>query len=129
MDFLATVFNERLLRLLSVTAIDGIHAVHPPHHASDRGKAHPVETRIVGEVDEHLRRPGVRAGRGEGDHSAGIALQHRIVLDLAFFPLRCNQRIGGDAELDDRSEEHTSELQSLMRISYAVFCLKKKNYK
>src|SRR3546814_5026472 len=30
--------------------------------------------------------------------------------------------------LDDvRSEEHTSELQSLMRISYAVFCLKKKN--
>src|SRR3546814_2077883 len=32
-------------------------------------------------------------------------------------------------EVDDllRSEEHTSELQSLMRISYAVFCLKKKN--
>src|SRR3546814_2530160 len=27
-----------------------------------------------------------------------------------------------------RSEEHTSELQSLMRISYAVFCLKKQNY-
>src|SRR3546814_599509 len=33
-----------------------------------------------------------------------------------------------DSGLDiDRSEEHTSELQSLMRISYAVFCLKKKN--
>src|SRR3546814_5624394 len=31
---------------------------------------------------------------------------------------------GGDGQ---RSEEHTSELQSLMRISYAVFCLKKKN--
>src|SRR3546814_3893825 len=30
---------------------------------------------------------------------------------------------------DNRSEEHTSELQSLMRISYAVFCLKKKNNK
>src|SRR3546814_10830241 len=30
-------------------------------------------------------------------------------------------------EFDPRSEEHTSELQSLMRISYAVFCLKKKN--
>src|SRR3546814_9002987 len=29
-------------------------------------------------------------------------------------------------EVSDRSEEHTSELQSLMRISYAVFCLKKK---
>src|SRR3546814_4448987 len=37
---------------------------------------------------------------------------------------------GGSADADgrhgDRSEEHTSELQSLMRISYAVFCLKKK---
>src|SRR3546814_1845231 len=30
---------------------------------------------------------------------------------------------------DQRSEEHTSELQSLMRTSYAVFCLKKKKYK
>src|SRR3546814_5858565 len=30
--------------------------------------------------------------------------------------------------LSRRSEEHTSELQSLMRISYAVFCLKKKNH-
>src|SRR3546814_5737129 len=33
----------------------------------------------------------------------------------------------GKALLKSRSEEHTSELQSLMRISYAVFCLKKKN--
>src|SRR3546814_2271407 len=33
---------------------------------------------------------------------------------------------GGEAEDQQRSEEHTSELQSLMRISYAVFCLKKK---
>src|SRR3546814_2911247 len=32
----------------------------------------------------------------------------------------------GDDARDMRSEEHTSELQSLMRISYAVFCLKKK---
>src|SRR3546814_6318000 len=33
---------------------------------------------------------------------------------------------GGPGQFLDRSEEHTSELQSLMRISYAVFCLKKK---
>src|SRR3546814_7655596 len=33
------------------------------------------------------------------------------------------------AETADRSEEHTSELQSLMRISYAVFCLQKKKTK
>src|SRR3546814_9611422 len=32
------------------------------------------------------------------------------------------------AQRAERSEEHTSELQSLMRISYAVFCLKKKTY-
>src|SRR3546814_4520867 len=32
------------------------------------------------------------------------------------------------ARLGSRSEEHTSELQSLMRISYAVFCLKKKKH-
>src|SRR3546814_3053632 len=33
------------------------------------------------------------------------------------------------SEAEQRSEEHTSELQSLMRISYAVFCLKKKTNK
>src|SRR3546814_5157528 len=33
------------------------------------------------------------------------------------------------ADAERRSEEHTSELQSLMRISYAVFCMKKKNNK
>src|SRR3546814_1650508 len=31
-----------------------------------------------------------------------------------------------ESDVENRSEEHTSELQSLMRISYAVFCLKKK---
>src|SRR3546814_6440704 len=36
---------------------------------------------------------------------------------------------GNNLEVSTRSEEHTSELQSLMRISYAVFCLKKKNNK
>src|SRR3546814_2829556 len=35
-------------------------------------------------------------------------------------------RAMGDRRMRHRSEEHTSELQSLMRISYAVFCLKKK---
>src|SRR3546814_10864166 len=37
--------------------------------------------------------------------------------------------MAGDDEVPPRSEEHTSELQSLMRISYAVFCLKKKKTK
>src|SRR3546814_9224239 len=37
------------------------------------------------------------------------------------------EELAADPEVEVRSEEHTSELQSLMRISYAVFCLKKKN--
>src|SRR3546814_4001115 len=41
-----------------------------------------------------------------------------------------NRRLcASGAERQERSEEHTSELQSLMRISYAVFCLKKKKIK
>src|SRR3546814_4523055 len=55
-----------------------------------------------------------------------------VVLALALLHLRLDP--AADALLHllhvdlavDRSEEHTSELQSLMRISYAVFCLKKK---
>src|SRR3546814_3211695 len=40
--------------------------------------------------------------------------------------LHAGRPLRGVAEDDGRTEEHTSELQSLMRISYAVFCLKKK---
>src|SRR3546814_7386743 len=49
--------------------------------------------------------------------------------DLGSFIDELTQKVETDVELPDgyfRSEEHTSELQSLMRISYAVFCLKKK---
>src|SRR3546814_10254444 len=49
--------------------------------------------------------------------------------DLGLGEDRCSSQRGGGGEAADgqhRSEEHTSELQSLMRISYAVFCLKKK---
>src|SRR3546814_10267405 len=51
------------------------------------------------------------------------------VTALAGVQLVIGQVLGQDphAIVSDRSEEHTSELQSLMRISYAVFCLKKKN--
>src|SRR3546814_16503909 len=59
------------------------------------------------------------------DRGLGIALFHAVQRSQwhqgrARFPAAGP---GGDR----RSEEHTSELQSLMRISYAVFCLKKKN--
>src|SRR3546814_8420517 len=58
----------------------------------------------------HLDQPQRIGAVGRADHIDGVAS-------------------GGDGlhrRLPVRSEEHTSELQSLMRISYAVFCLKKK---
>src|SRR3546814_5470145 len=49
--------------------------------------------------------------------------------DLDLNPILAQADSGGNARhCTLRSEEHTSELQSLMRISYAVFCLKKKKY-
>src|SRR3546814_8794517 len=55
------------------------------------------------------------------DESVTMFLVNGVMLqgDIVAFDLFCMLR----------SEEHTSELQSLMRISYAVFCLKKKNQK
>src|SRR3546814_10873695 len=60
---------------------------------------------------------------------AGAGFLHVVDLDGAFAGRAVN---AGAVEsiieaFPGRSEEHTSELQSLMRISYAVFCLKKKN--
>src|SRR3546814_4134739 len=87
----------------------------------------------------------------EGRTQAGVRQQDRIFRQ---FEQLVERRVGRMARVDDdaeavhlgdpllaertqplpapltrraRSEEHTSELQSLMRISYAVFCLKKKN--
>src|SRR3546814_9749643 len=50
------------------------------------------------------------------------------VTDTVASLLRCAPQRGDGVGPARRSEEHTSELQSLMRISYAVFCLKKKKH-
>src|SRR3546814_3149652 len=60
------------------------------------------------------------SGRGRGRACPG---SHSTSLPLT--PPASGRGMNGDYH-DQRSEEHTSELQSLMRISYAVFCLKKK---
>src|SRR3546814_7116692 len=60
-----------------------------------------------------------RAEADRGDHRNAFRRPRAPVAGLR--PLRCARVDAGD----DRSEEHTSELQSLMRNSYAVFCLKK----
>src|SRR3546814_3694988 len=62
--------------------------------------------------------------RGEPEKAADGAEIHAVEPGGAAMPERQDDGDGGD---DDRSEEHTSELQSLMRNSSAVFCLKKKN--
>src|SRR3546814_1227804 len=66
-------------------------------------------------------------GRGVGG-SAGVG--HGAALATNRSARQANiggRRWHGRGRWPMRSEEHTSELQSLMRISYAVFCLKKKN--
>src|SRR3546814_2717133 len=77
------------------------------------------------DVDRRLRfghgavaDPG--AGDDDGVERAGLGLRRRGRFGRGVLGE------GGAAGEDGRSEEHTSELQSLMRISYAVFCLKKK---
>src|SRR3546814_10434298 len=69
------------------------------------------------------RREEVRSGRQAPSSSpappgAAVAQEGRFAAGATSLRLRVNPL--------NRSEEHTSELQSLMRISYAVFCLKKK---
>src|SRR3546814_1769900 len=69
--------------------------------------------------------------RSEKERTLGSAISFA---DIAPEVAGVYPRIFHDGEMDaggwSRSEEHTSELQSLMRISYAVFCLKKKkNYR
>src|SRR3546814_8378935 len=68
--------------------------------------------------------------RDEAARLPALAALRRLGQPCALHHL-CGDRVDGHfqmaaRQLAPRSEEHTSELQSLMRISYAVFCLKKK---
>src|SRR3546814_10498815 len=83
---------------------------------------------------------GRDADTGVGDTQHGATVTQRLPADADLAALRgvthrvadqigerAVQFLGGTGQIAAcRSEEHTSELQSLMRISYAVFCLKKK---
>src|SRR3546814_1797248 len=75
------------------------------------------------------RRRRFRSDRLPQGGGASHQVRLRGLLRQAFqssFDLRC--KLGHLGIFGRRSEEHTSELQSLMRISYAVFCLKKKKH-
>src|SRR3546814_4397721 len=66
-----------------------------------------------------------RSADAQGEHEGGQRLRGTALVGTAG-DVDARHRAG---DRGDRSEEHTSELQSLMRISYAVFCLKKKKTK
>src|SRR3546814_3160456 len=104
----------------------------PREVKSDRERRRPANDPDIAYLTRHRRRPC--AGRQQPVDGPAES-QDRPGDLVAQFPaglvgscarqlqgLGSRPRMGGD-----RSEEHTSELQSLMRISYAVFCLKKKN--
>src|SRR3546814_2600725 len=98
----------------------------PPRLSSDRMEYDRLS--FVEAVEELAKRAGVEVPREGGD-------EPRVVMDGPLDALAAAQRYfierlrhapSAIEYLKKRSEEHTSELQSLMRISYAVFCLKKK---
>src|SRR3546814_2347402 len=96
--------RDKLLGIVVDIKDIGVAAVHPVAHHPDAADEHAIlverqPARIGGQAQRRALRPDQRRG-------AARAKARR-----------------------QRSEEHTSELQSLMRISYAVFCLKKKKKK
>src|SRR3546814_5716220 len=86
-----------------------------------------VRAHAVSPVTRRILQPPEDVGIRRG-HCA----EHDVGMSRKIFG-RCSDRhidaMFNRPEIERRSEEHTSELQSLMRISYAVFCLKKKNKK
>src|SRR3546814_8883769 len=80
--------------------------------AKHDGKSALLELTGLGGVRHHIAMRMAAQTEHQFLRGAALVLQRR--------------RVGQNFSADGRSEEHTSELQSLMRISYAVFCLKKK---
>src|SRR3546814_4144722 len=82
-------------------------------------------------ADDNSGDPKTRA-IDRGPDRGEIERKHRILAVVAVrvggpYRLRDAAAVLAHADISIRSEDHTSELQSLMRISYAVLCLKKKN--
>src|SRR3546814_4173159 len=123
-DWSSDVCSSDLVRTADIgQLIDLDHHVHATgriRHFRERD-AVVAARRGVQKVDADVRRVRTRL---EIEH-VGQTEAERLVKQLQR-RLERNRRQYGVAHALRRSEEHTSELQSLMRISYAVFCLKKK---
>src|SRR3546814_5416817 len=83
--------------------------------------------RLAGITGCWRRRTKSRLERGLRVRSSPLTLGPARNLSGTRSGIRQSRRVLRSFMAVTRSEEHTSELQSLMRISYAVFCLKKKN--
>src|SRR3546814_9960627 len=99
-------------------------------HGGDDGSAIEVRDDLFDLLVFYARNLGVPARRDVGDPEVlrGKALFYRSGCIACHRPKYVTPRMADRPEQSFqliRSEEHTSELQSLMRISYAVFCLKK----
>src|SRR3546814_2375928 len=78
-------------------------------------------------IDAELLHGDQRGGAAVDEEAGGRARHHEAGIEAA--AAAESVAAAEKLKLHARSEEHTSELQSLMRISYAVFCLKKKKKK
>src|SRR3546814_1388484 len=88
----------------------------------------PYTTLFRSAVGQAVRGGRVRGGpRDVPGGGGGEVAGHDGVVEVADGDVGAKWGFLPEAHTDFRSEEHTSELQSLMRISYAVFCLKQKN--
>src|SRR3546814_7707518 len=84
-------------------------------------------TTLFRSLQQHRRR-GAAAEQMQRQLQA-VGAPAEVAADRPVQPERLHEPSAMSGTADRRSEEHTSELQSLMRISYAVFCLKKKKIK
>src|SRR3546814_5110265 len=99
--------------------------MRPPPRSTRTDKLFPYTTLFRSYPRQrHLRWPHQDAG---GERHRRFPLHHEVERAEQPAPPQRDDRGCGRRGPLPRSEEHTSELQSLMRISYAVFCLKKKN--
>jgi hypothetical protein len=90
---------------LAVQGVDDGQSLDDP---ADRREAEGVESGIVGQIDEELRRTGIRAGGGERHHAVQVRLADGIVRD-GWLPGLAAARVPGQPKLRDESWDHTKE--------------------
>src|SRR3546814_1950537 len=126
LPFQPSVDLQHLGKLVADSHVRGEPGDRILKHQRDAVAAQPVE-RATGHADQFLTLEQRRSADDAIVRQQAEKAEHRLALARARFADDAEAAARLDLKADAlRSEEHTSELQSLMRISYAVFCLKKK---